>query len=120
MARGLLLCRCSGRRDTKGVELAYLQFMECVPPLDAVDETLGCACLQSWKASCGQSDTRVSSFVKKNGIKMVEEWFEAIYFQYYACSSGIQCFVFVHYKGALRCQRVYDNRVFKDSAMKRN
>lgn len=35
----LSLCPCSVRGNTKGVELAFVRYMDCALPLNAVDET---------------------------------------------------------------------------------
>lgn len=40
VARVLLLCRCFMKRDTEGVELAFVQYAKLVTPLEAVGEAL--------------------------------------------------------------------------------
>lgn len=42
VANVMLLCRCFVKGDTKGLELALVQYVECESILDAMDETLGC------------------------------------------------------------------------------
>lgn len=69
------------KRDTEGSELAFLQYMECVPPLDAVDDALGWVCLR-WATTGGGEDERESgTALKENDCTVVEEWFGAISFQ---------------------------------------
>lgn len=46
VARVLLLCRCSVKRDMEGLDLAFAQWLQCVPFLDAVYETIKCVCLR--------------------------------------------------------------------------
>lgn len=43
VAKVLLLFRCFVRWHGGSAELAFVQYMECVPPLNGVDEALGCA-----------------------------------------------------------------------------
>lgn len=47
-----VLSSCCGlaKRDTEDVDLAYMQYMKCVPSLDAVIEALGCVHLR-WAAT---------------------------------------------------------------------
>lgn len=41
VARKLLLCVCSGEGD---MELTFVHYMECVPCLETVSETMDCVC----------------------------------------------------------------------------
>lgn len=42
----LLLFLCVVRENREGDGTEFVQFIECVPPLDAVDDALECICLQ--------------------------------------------------------------------------
>lgn len=55
VARVLLLCRCPLKGYTEALKLGTVQYMECVRPLDAVDETLKFLCLR-WAATDGEND----------------------------------------------------------------
>lgn len=55
VAKALPSCRCSVNRDAQGVKLALVQYMECLPPLKAVDETLDCVWLR-WATTDGGKD----------------------------------------------------------------
>lgn len=56
----LLLCRCSMKGDAESVLLAFLEYMQWVPPSDAADDTLGCVCLR-WAAKDGAEDESETS-----------------------------------------------------------
>lgn len=81
MRRVLFLCLCFVKRDTEGVELALLQYMQCVPALNAVRETLGCVRLP-WATTEGRQDeSEVGRSAKDSGCSVAREWFRAIVFQ---------------------------------------
>lgn len=81
VARVLLLCRCFVRGDTEGMELAFVQYMECVRPLDAVDEGLACVCLR-WATTDGREDEGEIEMCGEGGdCTVAGEWFGLIPFQ---------------------------------------
>lgn len=55
MARVLLLCLFSAKRDTRGVKSAFVQYLECIPPLNAVDKAFRCAYLR-WATRDGREN----------------------------------------------------------------
>lgn len=54
--------------------------MECVPPLDARDETLGCACLRWTGTDAGEDDSEWGAVLKENDYAVARKCFGAIPF----------------------------------------
>lgn len=57
--------------------MAFVHYMECVLPLDAVDEELGCVCLRWATTNEGEGDNVVGGALKENDCTVAGEWFRA-------------------------------------------
>lgn len=80
LARLLLFCCCFVKGDTGGAELALVQYTECVPPLNAVDEKLGVVCLLWATIKDGEDESEVGRSVNENYCEETGEWCGAIFF----------------------------------------
>lgn len=72
---------CFVRKDAKSVELAFLQYIKCVPPWDAVNKASRCVCLRRETMNGGEDESKVGRSVKKTDCTVAEEWFAPISFQ---------------------------------------
>lgn len=70
---------CEERRTGRG--MAFVQYMEYAPPLDALVQALECLCLRWAKTDGGDDESEVGRFVKVNDGTVAGEWFGAISFQ---------------------------------------
>ena len=57
-------------------EYAFLQYMQCVDPVDAVDSTLKCICLR-W-ATTDEVDHTTSALPEQGGTVCVGEWYDIV------------------------------------------
>lgn len=73
----LLLCSVSGESD--GDELAFLRYMECVTPLDEVDEALKCVCLQWVTSNSAEYRGDVGERVKVKRRRRQKSGFKGFY-----------------------------------------
>lgn len=58
--------------------MIFVQFMESVPSLDAVNDALGCLCLRWAAADGGESKTDGVRMESKNGRIAAREWVRGI------------------------------------------
>lgn len=85
MASVLLLCLSFVKTDTRDEELAFVQYTECAPPLDAVDDALKCACMRWAKSNGGDDESEVRMPVHEDDCtadKMVRISPLSEYFEY--------------------------------------
>lgn len=73
VARVLLSRRCFAKRDTAGVELASVQYMEHVSPSYAVDNAAGCVCLQWAPTDSGENGSEVRKSAKMSDCTVAEK-----------------------------------------------
>lgn len=59
--------------DTEAVELAFLQYMECFPSLEAVDKSLRCVCLRRTTTDGGEDESKVGWSVKRIDCTVADE-----------------------------------------------
>lgn len=70
--RVLFLCRFSMMADRECAELTFVQYIEHVPPLDTVDDILGCVCLESTRTRGGARESEVGVSVEVKGCSLAE------------------------------------------------
>lgn len=120
----LLLFRCVEKGRSGGAELAYVRYMECVPPLNNVEETLGCVCLQWATADSVEEQDGAERESGAEGGVVAGEWFGVIPFQ-----SILSTVHIVRANIAVQpfttelpwtSHRFYINRFFREPGMRRN
>lgn len=62
-------------------ETAFDRFMECVPPLDALDDASECMCLRRATAKCRENETEVERMEGEKIRTAAGEWSGAISFE---------------------------------------
>lgn len=72
-ARELLFCLCSVKEDTESLKVAFLQYIECVTPLDVVNETWGCLCLRRTTTHGREDESEVCRSVEENDCTVAGE-----------------------------------------------
>lgn len=85
------LCCCVVNVDTKGAELGLIQYMTCVLPLHAMDETLRCVCLRCVTTNSGKDEDEVGTALEENNYTIAEKFFEQFFLEYSehcSCSLG--------------------------------
>lgn len=73
VAKVLLSCRCSVKRDTEGTELTFVQYMKCITPLDKAGERLGCVCLRRATTDDEENECGVGTALKENDCTVTGE-----------------------------------------------
>lgn len=83
-AKVLLIFRGFARGDVEATELAFVQCMKCVQPLDGVDEALGCVCLRWATADRDGEDADLSGGAEKRSStrRVIWAYFFSNYFEY--------------------------------------
>lgn len=78
MGRVLLLWGYFVMGGREGVKIAFVQYMECVLPWDAMEKALRCVCLR-WATTNGPEDEKeVGRFIKETDETVAGETFGAI------------------------------------------
>lgn len=102
MAKALLLCPCFVRGSSEGMEVAFVQYMVFVQPLDAVSKALRCICLRWAVAEGGKNERETGICGEDSNYTVAGEWFGVIlYSDYCACNSGDCCCVSVYSRAAV-------------------
>lgn len=73
VAREMCLMFCFLKGDTKGVELGTAKHMNCVWPLDAAEEAMGCVCQPYGAAGGREAESEMGGFLKGKDCRVVGE-----------------------------------------------
>lgn len=66
------------KRDTEGVKLTFLHYMQWVPIFDTTDETFGSFCLQRTTADCREDDGELGTAMKEKDCAVLGEGLEQL------------------------------------------
>lgn len=127
----ILLFQCLVKGATEGGELTFVRYMECVPSLDELAETLWRVCLQLSPASSAEEERDVAEEEcdvaeerTNDGSAAAGEWLDVIVFQSTVSTVQVaQINILVNPFKAEQpwnSHQFYISRCFRESAMKRS